>query len=269
MSHIQAGFSLIDSITPLVKHFPNYALNDLSKANLMNRIDIKYLVPLSFLPTLLAQLQSCYSVLEIDGHRVFTYENLYFDTDDFQFYQMHHNGKLNRFKVRHRKYIETQTNFLEVKFKNNKKRTVKTRMEIGNNSHEMTKTMKQFLQQHLKGEFSDLQPKQFGRYHRITLANEQLGERVTFDFGLSFQQKSGKIRQTLDGILIAELKQEHKNVTSPFFKLMRQYNIRPNSFSKYCIGCCLTYADRLRTNNFKHNLLKLKSSVINQGSYHV
>ena len=87
-----------------------------------------------------------------------------------------------------------------------------------------------FLQQQLQGGFVNLQAKQFGRYQRITLANESLGERVTLDFCLSFQSENGKDWQTLEGVVIAELKQEHKNVTSPFFELMRQNNIKRNSF---------------------------------------
>ncbi len=270
MTRLQTCSHLNGQLTSLIKGFPSYALEDLSKAKLMNRFDTKYLLPLSFLPNMLAQIQSEYLVLEIDGHRIFTYQNTYFDTDNFQFYNMHHNGKLNRFKVRHRKYLETQTDFLEVKFKNNHNKTLKTRLAIHAHTQEMTEEMTHFLQTQLQENFSGLQPKQLVRYQRITLANEQLGERVTVDFCLSFQQKPEKPLYMLDGILVAELKQEHKNIASPFFELMRQHNIRPVSFSKYCIGCCLSYADQLRTNNFKPKLLKLQRySNINKDYHYV
>ena len=46
--------------------FDSHGLQDLNTANLMNRVDSKFLLLLSFLPDLLLQLNSYYSVLEID-----------------------------------------------------------------------------------------------------------------------------------------------------------------------------------------------------------
>ena len=56
-------------------------------------------------------------ILEIEGHRIFTYDNNYFDTKDLQFYFNHHNGYVHRIKVRSRKYVETNTSFFEIKRK--------------------------------------------------------------------------------------------------------------------------------------------------------
>jgi hypothetical protein len=259
------------NLSPLIQRFPSYALHELSKANLMNRFDTKYLLPLYFLPEMLTQLQLDYSILEIDNRRIFTYQNTYFDTDNFQLYHMHHNGKLNRFKVRHRQYLETQTDFLEVKFKNNHRKTIKTRMKISVAPNKvMTEEMTDFLQQQLSGTIpTSLYPKQLVRYQRITLANEQLEERVTLDFCLWFQPTGEEFLYALDGIFIAELKQARKNRASPLFELMRRNNIKPLSFSKYCMGCCLTYFDRLKVNNFKPKLLKLQQySVIRKDYYY-
>ncbi|NJO14419.1 MAG: polyphosphate polymerase domain-containing protein [Thioploca sp.] len=215
--YFQECLELNRSLTPFLQDFPSYALHELSNANLMNRFDTKYLLPLYFLPEILTQLQMDYSILEIDSRRIFTYQNIYFDTDNFQFYYMHHNGKLNRFKVRHRQYLETQTDFLEVKFKNNHRQTIKTRMKISTDPNKtMTEKMTDFLQQQLPGTIpTSLYSKQLVRYQRITLANEQLGERITLDFCLWFQPTEGEFLYALDGIFIVELKQARKILPLP------------------------------------------------------
>lgn len=235
--------------------FQGRSLQTVSKATLMNRVDTKYLIPMAFIPTLLTLLQADYDILEIDGRRMFTYKNMYFDTADFRFYAAHHNGKLNRYKVRHRRYEETHSDFLEVKFKNNHRRTIKTRLAIHAEMGKITKEMSEFL--HAHGIYEPLYPKQLEQYQRVTLVNEVLGERITLDFGLSYQQQNGQWQQ-LNEVFIAELKQASKTILSPFTILMREYRLKPNSFSKYCIGCCLTYANALRTNNFKPTLQKLQ-----------
>lgn len=235
--------------------FQGRSLQMVSKATLMNRVDTKYLIPLAFIPTLLTLLQADYDILEIAGRRMFTYKNLYFDTADFRFYAAHHNGKLNRYKVRHRRYEETHSDFLEVKFKNNHRRTVKTRLAIHAEMGKITKEMSEFL--HAHGIHEPLYPKQLEQYQRVTLVNEALGERITLDFGLSYQQQNGQWQQ-LQEVFIAELKQASKTMPSPFTTLMREYHLKPNSFSKYCIGCCLTHPNVLKTNNFKPTLLKLQ-----------
>ena len=69
-----------------------------------------------------------YEVLEIDNKRFFKYQNLYFDTDDFFFYHQHHNRNLSRYKVRFRRYVDTNQCYFEVKHKNNKRKTLKSRL---------------------------------------------------------------------------------------------------------------------------------------------
>ena len=250
----------------LTRNFSSYALHELPSTHLMSRFDTKYLLNIYLLPEILVHLQPHYAILDINHHRIFTYQNVYFDTENFQFYTMHHNGKLNRFKVRHRKYVETQTDFLEVKFKNSRHKTTKTRIKI-NPDREATDEIIDFLRQQLSGNITHLYPKQWVRYQRISLVHTHLKERVTLDFCLCFQPIDGEFSYTLDGLLIAELKQERKNVTSPFFELMRQHHLRPMSFSKYCVGCCLTHFDQLKINNFKPKLVRLQQHSVIRKDY--
>ena len=70
------------------------------------------------LKQLLEQLSGNYYLLEIDGKRCFNYNTLYYDTPLSDMFFTHIRGKLNRFKVRKRIYMETGTTYFEVKFKN-------------------------------------------------------------------------------------------------------------------------------------------------------
>ena len=240
----------------LLDDYTGHQLSDLKNASLMDRVDTKFLIPLEKLSLILNKLKPHYSSLDIDGKRIFTYHNTYFDTAEHLFYHMHHQGKLNRYKVRHRYYADTQTGFLEVKLKNNKGRTIKSRTPslLPN----LNETNELFLQTKLGNYFQCLQETQRGSYQRIALANEKNGERLTFDMNLCFQSIDNSHPSVqLPNMFIAELKQSRHNSGSPFSHLMAKLNIRPTQFSKYCIGCSLV-TPSLKANRFKPQLLSLQ-----------
>jgi hypothetical protein len=103
------------------------SLAEMDRVKLQNRTDTKFVFNVDLLPTILSELVPYYSILEIKEKRINSYQTLYYDTKDFLSYLRHHNGKANRIKVRFRKYIESELVYLEVKNKNNKSRTIKTR----------------------------------------------------------------------------------------------------------------------------------------------
>jgi len=252
--------SALNKNIQLLNDFTGHKLSDLKNAALMDRVDTKFMLPISYLTLILEELMPHYSVLDIEGRRLFTYDNTYFDTPDYSFYHMHHQGKLNRYKVRHRYYTDTQTGFLEVKFKNNKGRTIKTRIE--KNEAFLDQNCITFLASQLGEQFQTLQASQKGSYQRIALANEQSGERLTLDLNLHFeslekQDIEHKTDINLPLMFIAELKQNRHNIHSPFAQLMARLNIRPTNFSKYCIGCSLV-APNLKANRFKPQLRSLQ-----------
>lgn len=248
-SPIQTVSQDVDLIDTL-NGFHGHQLADLDKANLMDRVDVKFMLPMTLLPSLLKQLQTHYSALEINGNRISRYYNQYFDTQSMNFYQDHHNGKLNRFKVRQRTYLDTDTKFLEVKFKNNRKRTIKSRVNCSDNA-KGDETCHDFIYQEMGTKFDNLMVSQQSGYQRIALANEASAERLTLDFNLWYQLTNTGPKVTPDGFFIAELKQHKRSKLSPFFQLMSKNNIFPASFSKYCIGCALLYKNTLKTNQFK------------------
>jgi hypothetical protein len=241
----------------ILNGFQSHRLIDLDKANLMDRVDVKFMLPMSFLPALLSQLEAHYSVLEINQNRISRYYNQYFDTNDMDFYQDHHNGKLNRFKVRQRTYLDTDTKFLEVKFKNNRKRTIKSRVNCSDNA-KSDESCHDFVSKEMGISFDNLMVSHQSGYQRIALANEASAERVTLDFGLWYQLANAPTKVIPAGFFIAELKQHKRSKLSPFFQLMSKNNIFPASFSKYCIGCALLYKNSLKTNQFKAVLSQIE-----------
>lgn len=245
------------SITTQLNQFMAHGLTDLNNAKLMNRVDSKFLLPIALLPELLDELKTVYTVLEINNKRISTYENQYLDTPNMAFYRDHHNGKLNRYKIRRRKYVDTDTEFLEVKLKNNQRRTIKNRIKISGQRRQDDKSS-QFIRQHLNGRLPFLDVSQHSGYQRIALANEEQAERLTLDFNLWFKNDhdDNVVRQS--GFFIAELKQVKKSKRSPFYQLMSAKNHFPSAFSKYCIGCALLYNRHLKTNRFKPILSRLK-----------
>ncbi len=244
-----SGSSLVNADLSILDDFVGHGLKDLKNAALMDRVDTKYLIPIDRLQPLLKSLIPHYSALEINKKRIFTYHNTYFDTEQHDFYHAHHQGKLNRYKVRHRNYVDSNKGFLEVKFKNNKGRTVKSRIESPNVGV-TGETQQAFLSRALDGRFSSLKIAQQGGYDRIALANELCGERLTLDMNLTFQSMTGSKSVYFPQFFIAELKQNKHDLSSPFAMEMSKMGIRPNKFSKYCMGCALVNP-KLKRNRFK------------------
>ncbi len=97
----------------------------MNRVSLLRRTDTKYLLNISQLQNALEHVHDHYRVLSINKKRLNHYQTLYFDTTDFALYTQHHNGNLNRHKVRCRKYVDSNLCYLEVKFKTNKRKPSK------------------------------------------------------------------------------------------------------------------------------------------------
>lgn len=232
-----------------------YGLKDLKNANLMNRVDSKFLVPMSSMASILNQLQNSYRVLEINGKRISNYKNQYLDTVPMKFYHDHLDGNVSRFKVRQREYVDTQTSFLEVKHKTNAGNTKKTRINMRNKELQQEE-VKGFIFDAVGIPLEDMQISQHSGYQRIALANEETAERLTIDFNLWYANGNDE-KITLPNICIIELKQAKKSKDSPFYSLQESDQISSLSFSKYCIGCALLYQGKLKSSRFQPTLEKL------------
>jgi VTC domain len=240
----------------LLSQFESHGLDEINNAGLMYRVDTKYLLPVSELEKLLLLLAPFYTVLEIDFRRLFSYRNTYFDTPEFGFYLMHHNGKQDRFKIRQRLYVESGDMYVEVKHKTNKRVTQKDRVLIDGHSGSEDR-INELISKPFGGSRPPLFKSLVCSYVRIALADEKNGERLTLDVNLSFKDPNLMRIEQPNQVLIAEVKRENHKVPSVFIDLMDRYRQKPVSFSKYCIGCALIHSNRIKTNRFKATLMSL------------
>ncbi len=237
-------------LTQLLQTFSPITLSEMDEKKLMDRTDTKYIFSLSKLPFLIEQLNTEYRVLDVKGVRLSRYESLYFDTEDFELFYNHQRGKSNRHKIRFRRYVESDLIFFEIKYKNNKGRTIKNRVQQDLVETEIQNSAAIFLHKHTPIQSSTLLPQFWANYSRITLVNNNLPERVTLDLNLHFLKDNNM--SNFNDLVIAEVKQEN-TTPSTFLKLMKKYHLRTSSVSKYCLGV-IQYNNNIKHNNFKSNL---------------
>jgi hypothetical protein len=248
-------FDLDSGINSLISGFDTISLEEIDFLNLLDRQDKKYIFNVNYLEFVLRKIIDSYSVLEINGEKIFHYNNIYFDTSDHLLYHIHHNGKLSRYKIRLRNYKETGQSFLEVKFKTNKEQIIKHRIPYNKNDLN-TQKANSLINKNTKLNPDELEPKLTIDYSRITFANKNFNEKLTIDFNLNF--KNSKDKATLPGLIIAEIKQNNLIETTRFQKIMKCSKIRSEAISKYCTGSILTNP------NLKYNRFKSKMNNINK-----
>ena len=224
----------------------------------MDRVDTKFLVPSAMVRGLLSELKAHCSVLSVAGRRISHYRTHYYDSPDLRFYHSHHNGVLNRYKVRCRTYVEQRSSFLEVKRKNSKGRTFKRRVAVSEAGLSAIDANGAFLRSCGVSRVEELIDTLRCDYDRVALASEATGERLTIDFNISFRDLHSQHRVVVADLVVVELKQNTLNWSSTLFKVFRRQRLRPCSFNKYCIGLCLLRNPMLKTNRFKETLLKIE-----------
>lgn len=240
-------------ITTILEQFPSISLQEMKKVKLMNRTDTKFVTTEEKLCALLELAKGEYFVQSIDNCLVMPYSTRYYDTECCEMYCHHLHGKKTRKKVRERCYVSSGLKFLEVKRKNNKGRTDKKRVETA------TLTLderKEFLKGVSGYEHDDLIAQIDNFFHRITLVNKTMTERLTIDIGLKFHNlRSGNDRD-LSGLVIIELKRDGRTF-SPIADMLKQLRIKPSGFSKYCMGMAFTN-NTLPNNRFKPRMHKVE-----------
>jgi len=225
----------------------------MDRVSLMKRTDTKFILHKNQLPGLLETIKDSYKILEIDGGRMMTYTSLYFDTAGKKFYLDHHNGKVNRTKVRMRKYIESGKCFLEIKQKDGKGRTHKSRIPINEIAEDLSKKSRAFIKEITQESF-DLRPTIWNKFNRMTLVHKTAKERLTIDLNLCFSLQESLEHYT--DLAIIEVKQERFNRKSPVVKTLKETGIYPFNISKYCMGM-LRINEGLKYNRFKQKVLKI------------
>jgi hypothetical protein len=241
------------SLPQIAANFSPISLNEMDDVKLMSRTDTKFAFKSSKLSDLLEKMQPFYRVLLIDGQFIHEYRSLYYDTDDRKFYLDHHNGRVNRNKIRFREYVGSKLTFLEIKLKNNKGKTIKKRMKVDSITKKLTSKQQSYITR-IIGQELDVYPKQWINFSRLTFVHKTQKERLTMDINLTFEneKKNGDLNQ----IVIAEVKQERMSRSSDFMRIAKELHILPIRISKYCMST-LELNPELKCNRFKEKVLFL------------
>ncbi len=265
----------------LLDKFETISLKDIDSKTFFNRQDRKFIFQAEFLPSVFSEMVDNYNILDFNNNKIFRYQTIYYDTDNFDFYIQHHNGKQSRNKVRSRYYLEANKTFFELKSKTNKSKTLKKRVFLKEGEDGIIDFKKEMdseeiweplnsainlLKKNLDISPEELKPRIIIRYTRITFLHKVNKEKITFDFDLTVEpiEKSNKTSispsgsLSLGNIVIAETKQERIQGQSDFEKLMSKLHIRNTSISKYCTGLILTNPE------IKHNRFKRKMNYIHK-----
>lgn len=241
--------------------FNPITLSEMDDVKLLDRTDTKYVFNISQLPDVLEKIKGNFRLLDIDGVRLNKYETLYYDTQNFGLYHRHQNGKLNRYKLRYRKYVDSNLHFFEIKFKNNKGRTIKDRIKRKEIEFAIEGKADAFLREKTPFTGDLFVPKLWVNYTRMTFVNNHSKERLTVDINLNFKNDNKDI--TLPNLVIAELKQG-KSAKSMFTTVMKDAGVREGSISKYCYGV-VYLNEEIKKNNFKPKLLNIKKVCYGSG----
>jgi hypothetical protein len=242
-------------INKVLEQFQPITLEEMDSVKLMNRFDTKYFFNVNLITKILDVASHHYRVLEISSMRQFLYQTTYFDTPELLLYHEHQNGKLNRFKIRQRRYDCTGTEFFEIKFRTNKGQTLKSRI-INDSVDYLNDQTDVFLKQSTPYSIINLQKAIKNDFIRITLVDYNLIERVTIDFNVSFSNSNGSIEFPHLGIV--EAKQGSHSGKSHIVQIMKDLKIRPSSISKYCLGVASLY-NGVKSNNLKSQILKINN----------
>ncbi len=249
---------------PVLASFEPITLRQVDAVALMNRIDTKYIFGLPQLPRLLEALVDDYWVLEVTGVRLSRYRTLYFDNETLDLYTSHLTGRAKRYKVRSRTYLDSGVSFLEVKRRSNKGRTIKERIKTPTFLTQITPEAGQFVDDVAPYGARPLRATLWNEFSRITLVSKARPERVTLDLRLGFQSRGH--HTSLEGVVVAEVKQDRVHRDSAIMTSLRALGIRPSSFSKYCVGIAILFP------NEKHNRFKpvlRQADRIMRGDYYV
>ena len=245
----------------LVHSFAPVTLDQLNaKAEMLSRIDNKYVVRRDALHRAIPDLVRHFDVLDIDHKRAFTYDTRYFDDPQRSAYYEHHQGLRKGFKVRIRRYVDAGLCFLEVKVKGKRGMTVKHRKEQDVRDIEtLSDDAYHFARSTYTGHYG--KPFEYNlkrvldiRYKRITLVAKDGGERMTIDTDLQFRT-GGKFLSVGTDVFIVETKSRLGRGYAD--KCLRQVNARPTKrCSKYCVGMAVM-GEVSRYNRFLPTMKKL------------
>ncbi len=213
------------------------------KAEMLARLDNKYIMGLGKLETALSALQMDFDVLDIKGERAFAYSTRYFDSQELRAYYDHHQRRRKRCKVRIRTYVGAKLHYLEVKLIEPRGTTAKTRLRLDALPQQLDTTCLDFVDACHRSAYGTpfgkrISPVLLVQYQRITLVAKEGGERLTIDTNLQLTG-AGRTRMIDPDICIIETKSARGNGVAD--KIFRALHVQPTGrVSKFCIGMVAT-----------------------------
>jgi hypothetical protein len=229
------------------------------KAEMLARIDNKYIMSVDKLDVALMALQKDFDVLDIKGERSFAYATRYFDDAELRAYYDHHQRRRKRCKIRIRTYVGAMLNFLEIKVIEPRGTTAKTRLQLDKSQTQLDQKSRAFVDEVHRNAYGtpfvkDVSPVLLIQYERITLVAKEGGERLTIDTNLRLSG-AGRHRKVDQDICIIETKSARGNGLAD--KTFRALHVQPTGrVSKFCIGMVATGQVKVR-NGFLPALRKL------------
>jgi hypothetical protein len=206
-------------------------------AELLTRVDRKYVIPVRELRPLMGCLQHSARILDISGLREFGYRSTYYDTPHRDSFLTSGRSRRRRWKVRTRTYLDSGRSWLEVKTRQSRDQTVKQRTEYVHADEDATLSAEGtgFVTELLGADIADaLEPVLVTGYRRTTLYLPASHSRVTIDVDLGWTSLTG--RGDLNRPSIAILETKTGSTPSEVDRLMWSRGHRPARISKYGVG---------------------------------
>ena len=216
---------------------PAIGLGDLvERAELLVRVDRKYVIRLSDASAMLSQLPPGTRVLQIDGRHQFGYRSTYLDTPGLDSYLTSGRSQRHRWKFRGRTYLDTGGNWLEVKTAGPRNQTVKQRITHPDPLQEgLSPEGVALVGGIVGGELARLlRPVLVTAYRRSTLLLADGGTRVTIDVDLGWTSLTTARDWERNRLTIVETKTG--STPSPVDRLLWANGHRPVRISKYGVG---------------------------------
>lgn len=221
--------------------FDSISLAELNaKAEMLTRLDNKYVIAAADFEALSPQFAERYDILEVNEARSFGYRTCYFDTERYDSFCDHVKGRRRRSKVRVRRYLDAGFSFLEVKLKSLRKTTVKKRLAYPDDAFDsLTEDALEFIDACHQDLYARAGPRQFQaviqmQYDRLTLVAHEGGERVTIDRNLQFWNAKTRAATSRDMILIETKSRFGRGIGDTILRRAGHHPI--GSCSKYCLG---------------------------------
>jgi hypothetical protein len=234
------------------------SLEEINGDSLMDRVELKYIFSVNKLSQLVDLMRDNYYVLEIKNTRALPYYSTYLDTSEYLFYNQHSRGELARHKIRYRKYEINGDSFLEIKMRSNKNRILKWRIESTFQPDLYDENALAFMKEYLPVDSSLLTPVLINRFNRITVAGKDSDERITLDYNINFTDPVTGLFTEMPYLAVVEMKKPAFSHHSLFNSMVKQMNIHPEGFSKYCTGSAIL------KNELKKNMVKPKILLLNR-----